>query len=201
MITILDNYIEITPHSAGKKYYESKGYIIESSGRGLYKNIVIKVSDLMPNSNVYVNAHCSACDTVNLTRYARVIKSISGFCEMCNRIISNIDNKHANANKGKPHPNQSGELHPRWNPNKSEQKLYYSKVMSLTKKNKSIYEKWENYNKIGLAGVDGAYQLDHIIPIKFGFDNKIDPSIIADISNLQLLPWKHNNQKRNNYVA
>lgn len=202
MITILTDKVVIKPHTAGKKHYESRGYLVKSTGiRGSYKSIEINVDDLMPNSNVYISYHCSACDSVQETRYCRIVNRKSGYCESCNRKYSNIGNTHGSSNKGKTVPSMQGPLHPRWNPNKTEQKLYYSKVMSLTRKSKNIYTKWENYDKIGLAGVHGAYQLDHIIPIKFGFDNKIDPSIIADISNLQLLPWKCNNQKRNNYSA
>ena len=202
MITILTDKVVIKPHAAGKKYYESRGYLVKSTGiRGSYESIEVHVGDLMPHSNVYISYHCSACDSVHETRYCRIVNRKGSYCESCSRSITNIGNKHGSVNKGKMVPSMQGPLHPRWNPNKTEQKLYYSKVMSLTRKSKNIYTKWENYDKIGLAGVHGAYQLDHIIPIKFGFDNKIDPSIIADISNLQLLPWKCNNQKRNNYSA
>ena len=46
-----------------------------------------------------------------------------------------------------------------------------------------------------LAGVEGGYQLDHKISIRFGFDNNIDPARIASLQNLQMLPWKENIKK------
>ena len=53
----------------------------------------------------------------------------------------------------------------------------------------------ENYEKRGLAGVDGCYQLDHKVSIKFGFDNNVNPEIIGHINNLEFIPWKDNLSK------
>lgn len=53
-----------------------------------------------------------------------------------------------------------------------------------------------NVEKRGKAGVEGAYQLDHIIEISEGFVKGIDPKIIGDISNLQMITWEENNRKR-----
>lgn len=52
-----------------------------------------------------------------------------------------------------------------------------------------------------LAGVDGGWQLDHIVEIKFGFENNIPPEVLAEVENLRMLPWKDNlarNRKDNN---
>lgn len=43
-----------------------------------------------------------------------------------------------------------------------------------------------------LCGIDGGYQLDHIMSIKHGFDNNIDPRELSKKENLQMLPWKVN---------
>jgi hypothetical protein len=53
-----------------------------------------------------------------------------------------------------------------------------------------------NIEKRGRSGVEGAYQLDHIIEISEGFAKGIDPEIIGDISNLQMITWEENNRKR-----
>jgi hypothetical protein len=45
--------------------------------------------------------------------------------------------------------------------------------------------------------VDGAYQLDHITSISEGFSKNISPEVIADMSNLRMLPWKENLLKSN----
>jgi hypothetical protein len=49
-----------------------------------------------------------------------------------------------------------------------------------------------NTHKRTLSGIDGGYQLDHIISIKFGFDNNISPEALSEKSNLRMLPWKKN---------
>jgi len=54
----------------------------------------------------------------------------------------------------------------------------------------------ENFDKPrGLCGVDGAYQLDHIVSIKYGFDNNINPEIIGSIYNLRFVTWEVNRSK------
>lgn len=82
---------------------------------------------------------------------------------------------------------------------KSNYTRYRSQVYKYTYKNKPKYKKWDNFDKIGLCGVDGAYQLDHIIPIKFGFDNNICPWVIGHIDNLQIIPWMDNLIKGDKY--
>jgi 5-methylcytosine-specific restriction endonuclease McrA len=48
-----------------------------------------------------------------------------------------------------------------------------------------------SYNRT-LCGVEDGYQLDHIISIKYGFDNNIPPETLSRIDNLRLIPWKDN---------
>lgn len=90
-----------------------------------------------------------------------------------------------------------GPKHPGWNPNKSEYKKYCNLVDRHTRKQDiSILE---NYDKLrGLCGVEGAYQLDHIISKKYGFHNKITPEQIGCISNLRFIPWEENRKKWHN---
>jgi hypothetical protein len=78
-----------------------------------------------------------------------------------------------------------------------EWKRYYNEVQRIT--NQQPITILENYNKRGRAkhGTD-AYHLDHIISIKYGFDNDIDPSIIGNISNLRMIPWLENLKKSSN---
>lgn len=78
-------------------------------------------------------------------------------------------------------------------------KLYQNEVRRLTASQPlhllKDYKLW-NENK-GLCGTTGAYQLDHIISIDIGWNSKILPEIIANIKNLQILPWKENRSKGN----
>lgn len=75
-------------------------------------------------------------------------------------------------------------------------KKYYREVRKITRKQDiSILE---NYDKLrGLCGVEGAYQLDHIIPISVGYEKGISAEVIGNIKNLQIIPWKDNLLKSN----
>lgn len=46
-----------------------------------------------------------------------------------------------------------------------------------------------------VCGVEGGYQLDHIIPVRFGFDNNIPVEEVARLENLRVIPWKQNLKK------
>ena len=80
---------------------------------------------------------------------------------------------------------------------------YAQQVHSLSQK---VYEK--NIDIINpnrytrtLCGVDGGFQLDHIIPIRYGFDNGIFIEEMCVAENLRMLPWKENlgrNRKNKN---
>lgn len=83
------------------------------------------------------------------------------------------------------------------NPNLTELQRYRSEVWRLTKKTYQQYEKEINPHglKRGLAGQSGVYHLDHIISIKRGFDENIPPHVLAEKTNLRLIPWKENISK------
>ena len=83
--------------------------------------------------------------------------------------------------------NQYGKLY-------KEFKKYQHKVHKLTHKVKHLIEGYDS-EKHGKMGKSGAYQIDHIIDIKFGFDNNIPEEKIADLSNLQFIPWEENIKK------
>ena len=77
--------------------------------------------------------------------------------------------------------------------NPSEFQKYRNKVDTLT--NKQPIELLENFDKRGIAGVDGAYHLDHVKSVWWGFHNNVPAETIADISNLRMIPWLENQQK------
>ena len=89
----------------------------------------------------------------------------------------------------------------RLKPETSEYTRYKNRVHRLSEK---VYQ--DNIDVINpdrhprtIAGVEGGYQLDHIIEVRFGFDNGIPPEVLSDVSNLRILPWKENlarNQKK-----
>jgi len=74
----------------------------------------------------------------------------------------------------------------------TDKEIYYKKVRGETEK--QPLHLLENYENRGRNG-DGVYHVDHIIPISYGFANGIPPEIIADINNLQMLPYAENIKK------
>lgn len=73
-------------------------------------------------------------------------------------------------------------------------KRYKREVTLLT--NKIDISNLENSEKRGKCGVPNAYQLDHIQEISEGYILGIPPQEIAQISNLQFIPWELNSKKR-----
>jgi hypothetical protein len=87
----------------------------------------------------------------------------------------------------------------------TEWQLYNKTVRNLTEQ---VYRKHKHViNPSGLprglskTGVEGinVYQLDHIVPIFYGFQNQIPETLIASLQNLQLLHWRDNNIKGKKY--
>lgn len=71
--------------------------------------------------------------------------------------------------------------------------LYALEVYKETNKNAP--------NVLGIENRGINLQLDHIIPISYGFNNSIDPSIIGGIENLQMISNRDNARKSNNPTA
>jgi hypothetical protein len=77
-------------------------------------------------------------------------------------------------------------------------KMYQNEVRRLTKK--QPLHILPNYSKLeenwGKMGVDGAYQIDHIVSIDKGWKDMIPAEEIANISNLQVMKWEDNLRKQ-----
>ena len=52
----------------------------------------------------------------------------------------------------------------------------------------------------GLAGVQDAYQLDHIISVRTCYENNVPPEVCGDYTNLQFLSWRENSEKKNKFL-
>jgi 5-methylcytosine-specific restriction endonuclease McrA len=81
-----------------------------------------------------------------------------------------------------------------WYNSLSDREQYYHTVRILTEQNAHLIPN-NIETKRGLAGVKGAHHIDHIIPITKGYKNNITPEQIADVSNLQFIPWEENLKK------
>jgi hypothetical protein len=80
----------------------------------------------------------------------------------------------------------------------TEYKKYSNKVRRLTEKNYVKYFTIINPNNHPrtLCGVDGGYQVDHKLSVKFCYDNNISEEVCSSVDNLQMIEWSQNLNKR-----
>ena len=71
----------------------------------------------------------------------------------------------------------------------------YKRIVNQITRNQPL-KTLSNFDKRGITGTQGVYQLDHKYSIKQGFIDNISPLIIGNISNLEFIPWEENNKKR-----
>jgi hypothetical protein len=83
-----------------------------------------------------------------------------------------------------------------WYDTLPERKRYYYDVWRLTEANAHLIPGYDPELR-GIAGTEGAYQIDHIIPISKGYADGIEPYRIAGPENLRFIPWQENLQKGN----
>lgn len=195
MLLSKNAYVKIAPINAN--YWKDRGYNIHSTGGRGGKNtgqrIKVSVNDLAEKSNVNVSCRCDICGTKFVQRYSRNKET----CYDCRKITQMKGNTHGKANKGKKIEAMTGPNHPRWVKDKKPFATYRYRVQRLTEQNYATYIDEINPNNLPrtLCGVDGGYQLDHIISIKSGFAQNLPIETIASKDNLQMLPWKENREK------
>ena len=76
----------------------------------------------------------------------------------------------------------------------SEWNIYRHKVYALTRQTYKNYSSTINPHNLfrGKAGVENAHHLDHIVPVRYCFNNDIPEEICAHQDNLQMLHWHDN---------
>lgn len=72
--------------------------------------------------------------------------------------------------------------------------IYYREVRYLTENSKHLIE------NITLRGYR-TYHIDHKIPISIGYKRKIPPEVISHPSNLTMLWWEDNIEKKDNTLV
>lgn len=170
MITSTTVHTQISNQGA---YYRSLGYAPELCRKGVV--LEVGVSDLAPNSNMKVSVVCDTCGGSFIRKYQMLRQQGSpDMCVPCRRIHNGKITDHSHL--GIVASKQVGVNHPRWNPNKSELRAFSRRVHWLTKKTYQQHETTinPNHHPRTRCGVDGGYQLDHIVPIRRAFDLKMD---------------------------
>jgi len=109
-------------------------------------------------------------------------------CKICNNEKKRVRFQTINQNK-----------HIIWKQTASEWEIYKSDVNNLTQQTYKKHQKLINPDNLsrGVAGTDGSFQLDHIIPIRWCFENNVPVEACADFRNLQMLSWRDNLAKKN----
>ena len=76
----------------------------------------------------------------------------------------------------------------------SEWDIYRHDVYQQTRQTYKEHHQTINPNNLmrGKAGVDGAYHLDHRVPVRYCFDHSIPIRLCAHHTNLQMLHWNDN---------
>lgn len=96
---------------------------------------------------------------------------------------------------------RSGELSPRWREERHSREYwdYYNKVVWASEKTYAQNKDLINPQDLPrtLCGVEGGYQLDHIVPIDYGWKNKLTVEEMSCKDNLRMLLWQDNRQKSN----
>lgn len=197
---IISKFVKTKVFSKNYLYLKNLDYDVNPLGAPRWGHeaqiIDMKVEHLKPRSQTKVECKCDRCSKIFVRKFSNIHHD---FCNECIRNYLDSERMKGNtlgeANKGKKLISMTGELHPRWNPNKTEFQKYSRRVHWLTRKKKEIWSKWKNADKIELCGKKDGYQLDHKVSIKYGFDNHIVPELIADVRNLEIISWCENRIK------
>lgn len=77
---------------------------------------------------------------------------------------------------------------------------YRHKVYMATRRTYYKYSSIINPNNLprGLAGQEGAYHLDHKVPVRWCFEHYVPVNICAHVDNLQMLHWLENLETKDN---
>jgi hypothetical protein len=191
---IISEKVEVTISNQGK-YYSSLGYKDTKQGT----KIIVPIEHLLKNSNIKVECQCDQCDSIFWRQYQLVRKegklNLGLLCFDCARKEIGVQSDKTNAKIA--NSKRTGVKHPRWNPNKSEFVKFANQVRWLSEKKYIEYKDIINPHDYPrtLCGVEGGYQLDHIISIKRGFLTGLNPEFLAEVNNLRMVPWKVNRDK------
>jgi len=155
---------------------ESLGFSIQSEYTTYKSPIVVR------NNN---------CNHTWTTTPERIIGS-NVKCKICNDLIKQTRFTIQNAKRKQT-----------FNDTASDWERYKSDVRKKTEQQFIQHQSTLNPNNHprGLAGLEGVYQLDHIISVKWCFENDVPYDKCSDVSNLQFIPWQQNLHKKHRMIT
>lgn len=104
---------------------------------------------------------------------------------------------YANTQRGTKRKKESEEILSKNDIVYSDFKKYRNRISVKTRKTYKTYQNELNPNNlpIGKCGVIGAYQIDHIISVRLGFEQGLSIEQMSSKENLQLISWEENIKK------
>ena len=172
-----------------------------------WDNIIEKRKKTIQNNNIKVGRRkgegrpktrleksCAVCGTIMFVIPSRIEKQ-----KYCSKTCMHSDPIYISKLKNVDRSYMNTEVYAlaTRDPNRPKYKQYQREVSKLTEQNYAKCIETINPNRYPrtISGVEGGFQLDHKISIRYGFDNNIEPEIIASVENLQMLPWIENVKK------
>lgn len=197
---ITNTLFEIPITNRNVSAFKNLGYQVKSGSSHL-----IKLEDCP--GKIAVTCKCDKCGIYYTVTKGRLNETNSKFCKEHRwEVYSETRKEYWNSDEGIKIRKAKG---PKISKNRTgkglkskehwiDKKKYHKYCMDVKRhqyKYRNEISKMKNFTKIGKCGVKGAYQLDHIISKKFGYDNKIPAEHIGHICNLQIIPWEENLSK------
>lgn len=90
-----------------------------------------------------------------------------------------------------------------WNKTATEWQKYRAEVNTITRRTYRNHEHTINPRNLtfGVAGKEGAYQLDHIVSVRYCFENSIPAEVCGHPQNLRVISWEQNLAKKHKLLA
>lgn len=179
------------------------------------KNVINFINYKSYNFSLKNNSRCKSCRSNDILTRTKISKAVTKR-QIGSKLSDKTKQKISGKNCGKNNPmygtngGMFGKKHTEVSKNKQSlaMKKYWDKKGILPRDKFQKYRNLvdcltrrqpihllENFDKRGVAGVNGAYHLDHITSVWYGYHNNIPAEKIANIKNLRFIPWLENQKK------
>ena len=205
---ILTKFVTIRKHSSNIAIMSKIGV---QQIDGMYTLPCTIFMEYFPKSNiVYIEYKCNKCCNIHSISVADYNSKIhKDYCGVClkskilvgskaaafgNRYHNGKSKSQTHIENMKKRPKRYGVNNPNWKEDTPEFKRYKGRVHQLTAKVYNTHHDVINPNNYPrtVCGVQGGWQLDHIVSIRECFNRGYTIEEAACLDNLQMLPWKHN---------